>query len=155
MYAKNEDINQFYGKFRSTIYSHLKRKGDKIIGENGELTLLEDEIVSPTFEEVIILWCLEKIDPSLPNLVKETFINQLQGHSSLKAIQEEIFQVIPDFLDCSIKNSIRGLVEDHENVKEHDFATSTIQTFKKEEKNLQDSVTDMSSVNIFLFLYLL
>ena len=29
----------------------------------GNFELLEDEILSPTFEEVILLWCLEKIDP--------------------------------------------------------------------------------------------
>ena len=75
---KNEDLNGFYMNFRSTVCKNLKRKGDRLREDKAHVTLTQDEILSPTFEEVIVLWCLEKIDPSLPKLVKETFRNQLQ-----------------------------------------------------------------------------
>lgn len=147
-YVTNEDILAFYIKFRSIVCSHLKRKGDKLFSSSQEI-LSEDEILSPTFEEVIILWCLEKINPSLPSIVKETFSNQLKGNTSLKEIHEEIFQVIPDFIDCSIKNAIREQVEQIASARPNDF--SVTKSFKMEDKSLQDSRHgEISTVNIFL-----
>ena len=58
----NEDFSAFYKKFRRSVCSNLKKMGTKI-KFLGNFELLEDEILSPTFEEVILLWCLEKIDP--------------------------------------------------------------------------------------------
>ena len=58
----NEDFSAFYNKFRRSVCSNLKKMGTKI-KFLGNFELLEDEILSPTFEEVILLWCLEKIDP--------------------------------------------------------------------------------------------
>lgn len=100
-YSKYEDLKSFYTKFRTVISNHLKKKGDSEL-------LFEDEIISPTFEEVIILWCLEKIDSSLPKQVKETFGNQLNGQVTLKDIHNEIFDSIPDFLVCNIKSSFEN-----------------------------------------------
>ena len=77
-YVKNEDLNAYYMNFRSTVCKNLKRRGDKLREDKGHVTLMQDEVLSPTFEEIIVLWCLEKIDPLLPKLVKETFGNQLQ-----------------------------------------------------------------------------
>ena len=58
----NEDFSAFYNKFRLSVCNNLKMMGTKIkFMDNFEL--VEDEILSPTFEEVILLWCLEKIDP--------------------------------------------------------------------------------------------
>ena len=72
-----EDLHAFYVQFRSAVCTNLKRKGDIVEFLNGEL--MEDEILSPTFEEIIVVWCLEKIHPNLPARVKQTFNDQLQG----------------------------------------------------------------------------
>ena len=103
--------------------------------------MLEDEIISPTFEYIIILWCLEKIDPCLPSFIKDTFINQLQTNISLLDIHNEIFQVIPEFLECDIKNSIKDQVEIVENVNRKEI---------KNERNAQDGrKPEKSTVRVF------
>ena len=71
----------------------LKKKGDKLNSLTEEL-FQEDEIISSTFEEVIILWCLERIDPSLPNLVYNSFwVHLTEGGAMLKDLRSEIFEV--------------------------------------------------------------
>ena len=102
----------YYLKFRATIFAQLKKKGDVVEFLNGEL--LEDEIFSPTFEEIIVLWCLEKIDPDLPELVKQTFKDKLQGSVTLKDLQSEIFHVIPEILENIKVNDQNDIVEDDE-----------------------------------------
>ena len=64
-YNTSEDHNEFYTKFRALICGHLKKRGDRILlssvnddelnteEEYGEL--LQDEVLSPTFEEVTLL----------------------------------------------------------------------------------------------------
>jgi hypothetical protein len=61
----------------------------------------QDEIMSPTFEEVIILWTLEKIDQKLPNEVNKYFGNQLIGDVTLKDLEQEIFSQIPTLLQAA------------------------------------------------------
>ena len=139
-YSNNEDIFEFYTNFRNLICDHLKKKGDKINNDIDDI-MLEDEIISPTFENIIILWCLEKIDPCLPNFIKDTFINQLQTNISLLDIHNEIFQVIPEFLECDIKNSIKDQVEIVENVNRKEI---------KNERNAQDRrKPEKSTVRVF------
>ena len=102
-YLDNESIDSFYLKFRSRICNQLKKKGDKIIMPKDqqllEHELLDDEIISPTFEEVILIWCLEKIDPKLPLQLKEAFNEQLKSKISLCELQTEIFEVLPILLN--------------------------------------------------------
>ena len=101
-----ENYDAFYTRFRSTIGNNLK-KSRKMICDGIDLENMSDEIISPTFEEVIILWCLEKIDHSLPLLAKKTFVNRLDDHVTLKELHTEIFQSIPDLL--SKKETIEKL----------------------------------------------
>ena len=89
-YCSTEDITAFYVKVRSRICDHLRKKGDRIDFLDN-LELIEDEILSPTFEEMILIWCLEKIDPKLPKKVNEKFGDQLV-ESTLKGLQGDIFE---------------------------------------------------------------
>ena len=63
-----DDYISFYTKFRQAICDKLRKKGDRINYFEEQL-LLEDEILTPTFEDIIVLWCLEKISPQLPKEV--------------------------------------------------------------------------------------
>ena len=123
-YSNYENLKSFYTKFRTVISNHLKKKGDSEL-------LFEDEIISPTFEEVIILWCLEKIDSSLPKQVKEAFSSQLNGLVTLKDIHHEIFDSIPDFLECNIKSSF----ETQKDIVEKDRSDEINSDFIKEENS--------------------
>ena len=61
-YALNkENYIDFYTHYRNTVCKTLKKKGFEV-GYNKGHQLLEDEILSPTFEDVVIMLCLEKID---------------------------------------------------------------------------------------------
>ena len=64
-----------------------------------------DEILSPTFEEIIVLWCLEKIDTRLPRQVKEAFGERVVGNVTLKDLQKEIFQYLPVLVEKNNKIS--------------------------------------------------
>ena len=55
-------------------------------------------MLSPTFEDVIVIWCLEKIDNRLPSKVNQAFGHQLINNVTLKDIQKEVFKYIPIFL---------------------------------------------------------
>ena len=69
------------------------------------LELSMDEILSPTFEEIIVLWCLEKIDTRLPRQVKEAFGERVVGNVTLKDLQKEIFQYLPVLVEKNNKVS--------------------------------------------------
>ena len=51
---------------------------------------LGTEQLSPSFENAIVLWALEKIDPRLPGKVKKNYGHQMTGDITLKDIQNEI-----------------------------------------------------------------
>jgi hypothetical protein len=86
-----EDISTFYTRFKSLVHDNLKKKGFKI-GDGVEL--LDDEIISPTFEEVIILWFLEKVDNKFPERVKASFGDQILAGVTVTDLQEDIFQYL-------------------------------------------------------------
>ena len=99
---KNLEYNAYYNRFRGAICKNLKKIGARI-KFMGDFELIEDEILSPTFEEVILLWSLEKIDPRLPFLVNQTFGYRLIDDLTLKDIQDEIFEKIPQLLEESLE----------------------------------------------------
>ena len=127
-YDTNESIASFYTKCRFLVSSNLKKKGDKL----GEDFILEDEIISPTFEDVIILWCLEKINPKLPKKLKEIFGEKIVGGQSIRELQADIFEYFTskDFLDCTEK----ACIDDDTNlgVKDEDKLTNVNEDLKPE-----------------------
>ena len=60
-YKQETNYQTFYREFRSAIYDNLKKRGHQIKYLNDK-ALETDETMSPTFEETVVLWCLEKID---------------------------------------------------------------------------------------------
>ena len=97
-YKPGMNHQTFYREFRSAICDNTKSKGHKISYLNNK-ELKEDEGISPTFEETIVLWCLEKIDSRLPMHVSKTFGHQMVENTTLKDLQVQIFQRIPSMID--------------------------------------------------------
>ena len=87
-YDPGENIFDFYDKFKGIVCDNLKKKGDQI----GFVELQQDEILSQTFEEVIILWCLHKINPNLTSKLKPTFNHRLSDGLSITEFKDDIFQ---------------------------------------------------------------
>ena len=96
-YQQGSNHQTFYREFRSAICDNTKRRGHKIKYLNNK-ELHDDESISPTFEETIVLWCLEKIDHRLPMHVNKSFGHQMVGNVTLKDLQVQIFQRIPSML---------------------------------------------------------
>eukprot|EP00088_Acartia_fossae_P044365 TRINITY_DN4704_c0_g1_i2.p1 TRINITY_DN4704_c0_g1~~TRINITY_DN4704_c0_g1_i2.p1 ORF type:complete len:492 (-),score=91.46 TRINITY_DN4704_c0_g1_i2:177-1652(-) len=116
-YEKNEELTGFYNKFRSTISGFLTRND---YYRHSSSFQQPDEIFSNTLEEVVLVWALEKIDPILPKLVKESFASRIQECSTLKDLQEEIFKEIPDLIDSSTKASVKQQLEAEKDYKDKD-----------------------------------
>jgi len=103
-YLSDEEPYPFYIKFRSFIYNHLKLKGDS--SSSGHY-----EILSSTFEEIIILWCLEKIDSDLPAKLSKIFSKKLINHNiTVRDIHQEIFKYIK-IIDCKHDKTERSSSE--------------------------------------------
>jgi hypothetical protein len=79
----------FYNQFRNVVIASLKKKGDIITWQN-DTVLLEDEQLSPTFEELILFTVLLLIDPSLPGKVGNKYRNLLGSTRSLMDYREII-----------------------------------------------------------------
>jgi hypothetical protein len=79
----------FYNQFRNTVIASLKKKGDMIIWQN-DTVLMEDEQLSPTFEELILFTVLLLIDPSLPGQIWKKYRNFLGSTKSLMDYRDNI-----------------------------------------------------------------
>ena len=88
-YSDGDNYSQFYKRFKSELCENLRKEGDIYDGD----FLLEDEILSPTFEDVIVVWSLERIHPMLPELVDKYFGHQFGKNGvSLSNFQDQIFE---------------------------------------------------------------
>ena len=79
----------FYNQFRNVVIASLKKKGDIITWQN-DTVLMENEQLSPTFEELILSTVLLLIDPSLPGKVGNKYRNLLGSTRSLMDYREII-----------------------------------------------------------------
>ena len=80
----------FYDKFRTCIVKHAEKYKEKIDSYS-------DETISPFLEDLMIIWCLEKINPKLPTQVEDKF-SKLLSNSYLFDMTSQIFESIPDLL---------------------------------------------------------
>ena len=90
--------NTFYKQYRASFLDNLRKRGDRMLFKNN-LQLNEDEKLTPSFENAIVLWSLEKIDARLPAKVKKDYGHQMTGDTTLKDLQPTIFENIPSMLD--------------------------------------------------------
>ena len=64
-----------------------------------EQPFVEDEQLSPSFENAIVLRALEKIDPCLPPKVKKDYGHQMTGNVTLRDVWATIFENIDNMLE--------------------------------------------------------
>ena len=88
----------FYKQFRTDFVNNLRKEGELMTHKGGQ-ALAEDEILSPSFEDAIVLWALEKIDARLPKKVRKDYEHRLTGNTYLIDLQVTIFQSIPSMLE--------------------------------------------------------
>ena len=95
-----EDLQTFYNNFRNMICKQLKKKGDIIKSSLKDLILDYDEVISNTFDQIILVWCLEKIHPKLPKLI----IENLENKTSFELSKENVFNHVPTLLNFDTKD---------------------------------------------------
>ena len=88
----------FYKTYRASFVDNLRKTGDRMVYKNN-LTLDVDEKLSPSFENAIVLWTLEKIDARLPAKVKKDYGHQMTGDITLKDLQPVIFENITSMIE--------------------------------------------------------
>ena len=135
LYKSGSNHQTFYREFRSAISDNMKSKGHKI-GYLNNKELKGDEEISPTFEETIVLWCLEKIDTRLPMHVSKTFGHQMVGNTTLKDLQVQIFQRIPSMIEdlndaeANRASALNASVPAYESYQDSSLAASRVQSTK-------------------------
>jgi hypothetical protein len=89
LYQQRTSPVGFYKQFRNTVIASLKKKGDIITWQN-DTVLMEDEQLSPTFEELILFTVLQLTDPSLPGKVWNKYRHLLGSTRSLMDYRDNI-----------------------------------------------------------------
>ena len=95
---KGSRYQTFYKQYLASFINNLRKQGDVVCYKNN-LTLLEDEKLTRTFENAIVLWALDKIDPRLPAKVKRNYGHQMTGNKTLCDVQPVIFEHIDSMLE--------------------------------------------------------
>ena len=98
IFKKGTPYQTFYKQYRASFIDNLRKQGDVVCYKNN-YTLLEDEKLTPTFENAIVLWALDKIDPRLPAKVKRNYGHQMTGNVTLRDVQPVIFEHIDSMLE--------------------------------------------------------
>ena len=97
-FKKDVPYQTFYKQYRASFLDNLRKRGD-VVKYRNDYILPEDEKLSPTFENAIILWALEKMDPRLPTKVKKDYGHQMTGDVTLKDVQPVIFENIANMIE--------------------------------------------------------
>ena len=93
------NYNVFYKELRLMVLDNLRLKGSKGDPRISGDKLPADEKLSPSFEDIIIIWTLERIDRRLPAKVRKDYEHRLYGDTFLWDLQAVIFQAIPAMLE--------------------------------------------------------
>ena len=91
----DESPEDVYQRIKSLIESCLLSSDDELCHHGS--TVDEDEVLTPTLENLICCIWLKSIHPSLPSTVKQRYATQLKN-STISSIREEISSSIPELL---------------------------------------------------------
>jgi len=109
-YDSDSSAIGFYYQYRNLVIASLKKKGEVIVWQNN-FVLPADEELSPTFEEMILANVLGLINPLLPGLVRNKYVQVMGKMKSLMDFRTDILVRVPVFL-TEIENSFTGLTKE-------------------------------------------
>ena len=92
----NECHETLYQRMASFIDDNLLKTSDTITHDGENIT--ENEVISPSLENLVVLLWLEKLHPKLPTLVKQRYATQLRS-KTLFSLKPEISMAIPSLLE--------------------------------------------------------
>ena len=123
IYTSNDDYNAFYVRFREAVTTNIQSSATKYLKtESLDIKEPKKELLTPWLEEIIILWCLEKIDARLPKLTKQIYKDKMNSnHQSLVDIYPEIFESIPNLLYNTDDFTEKDTVDEFDYITDMDF----------------------------------
>ena len=98
-YKSGVNPTTFYKQFRASVVDNLRKKGCRADPRIPTDRLAADEKLTPTTEDLMIIWSLYMIDPRLPAKVRKEYEGRLHGDTFLWDLQTQIFQAIPSLLE--------------------------------------------------------
>ena len=99
-YKAGDNPQTFYKQFRCGFVDNLRKEGDARSHLRPGDKMPADEVLTPSFEDAIVLWALEKIDPRLPARVARDYEHRLDKDNHLIDLQTTIFQAVPAMLEA-------------------------------------------------------
>ena len=96
-YQPEISVLDFYEQFRKLVIVNLKKKGDIIKWQNNKI-MEADEELSPTFEDIILVFALILIDSRLLGLIKSNYEDLIGRNENLMDQKRDILDKIPTFL---------------------------------------------------------
>ena len=100
----------FDKEYWAGFLDNLRKKGCSEWIRKPGAKLQEDEKLSPSFKDAIVLWTLKEIDPRLPAKVRKDYEYRFGNDTYLSDLYSTIFQVILSMLkDLDKQASIRSL----------------------------------------------
>ena len=96
-YESGEPASGFYNRYRNLLLANLGKTGDAIRWQNVE-ALEEDEKLSPTFEDMILLNVLGLIDARLPSHIRDHYHHLIGKSKRLMDFKADILVKVPTFL---------------------------------------------------------
>ena len=98
-FKAGENPQTFYKKFRSAFIDNLRKKGDSRNHLTPGDVMEEDETMSPSQEDTIVLWSLDQMDRRLPEMVARMYEHRLDKTTHLIDLAPSIFQQVPMMLE--------------------------------------------------------
>lgn len=136
-YDPSLGVAGFYEKMKNIVLTNLRKRGHKF----GEDELIQDEILSPTFEEVLIVLCLDKIQPNLSQKLKPVYSDRLNKGSCLIELKDEVFQYIS-------KENLSDDPGKCKNCKCHKVQTKLEEVVKAEPEQYDEGTGQLENLNI-------
>lgn len=87
----------FYTQYRNVVISNLRKEGDIILWQNSRV-LESDELLSPTFEDLILANVLGLIDSRLLGFVRDNYRHMIDRSRGLMDYRVDILLQVPTFL---------------------------------------------------------
>ena len=99
-FKSGDNPQTFYKQFRSSFVDNLRKRGDSKNHLKPGDVMEADETMSPSLEDSIVLWTLEKIDPRLPAMVARDYEHRLDKTTHLVDLATTIFQRAPAMIEA-------------------------------------------------------
>jgi hypothetical protein len=96
-YQTGASVEDFYNEYRNLFVATLRKKGDTIVWQNNRV-LEEDEQLSRSFEEIILINVLDLIDIRMPGHVRDHYQHLPGNMKWLMDYKSDIFAKMPTFL---------------------------------------------------------